>query len=78
MIQLVFCPQKFPRTTTRREWKEIYRWKRLAQKELAKHNEIYTNFINDVVTYGTGVIRYDYFDNVINPPVVIPPKQFLK
>lgn len=78
MIKLAFCSQQFPRTTTRQEWKTIDRWRRITEKELAKHNDVYMSFIDDVLTFGSATMRHNYLDKVVNPPIMIHPKQLLK
>ena len=35
-MNLYFVPSKFPRTISRAEWREIWRWKRVVEKRLAE------------------------------------------
>lgn len=71
-LALHFVPNKFPRTITRREWKEIWRWKRLAQKQLAEETE--KRMLNFIL-YGTS--HPELLDDLINPPLLVHDKQEL-
>jgi hypothetical protein len=65
---LYFVPSQFPRTITRAEWKEIWRWKRVTQKILA---EEYEKRRNDLAAFG-----HTYPDwRMISPPLLIHDKQ---
>lgn len=76
-LQLYFNPSKFPRTINRKEWKEIWRWKRVTEKDLDKHcQKMYDNF----AVYGStwpDRMRDDFLDEMINPPLVSHDKQGL-
>lgn len=75
MLSLYFNPSKFSRTITRKEWKEIYRWKRITEKKLI---EVTQEQIQNLVTYGSTVPRYmkaDIIDKIVNPPLLIHDKQ---
>jgi hypothetical protein len=75
MIKLLFVPEQFPRTIGRDEWKEIWRWKRVTERELTKAAEQQRN---DFITYGSTwptAVRERIINEMINPPVVIHDKQ---
>jgi hypothetical protein len=65
-LQLYFVPQMFPRTITRKEWKEIWRWKRVTEKKLEKELE---KQISNLVIYGCS--HPEWLDGIINPPLLI-------
>ena len=71
MIALYFNPSKFPRTITRKEWRDIWRWKRVTEKQLAIEARAQ---IESLHYYGTTMprhIRDEMLDNIINPPLLI-------
>jgi hypothetical protein len=69
-LQLYFNPALFPRTITRKEWKKIWRWKRITQKRLAEEFE--QQRLN-LIMFGTTHpdIKADMLDRMINPPLLI-------
>jgi hypothetical protein len=69
-LVLLFDPAKFPRTITRKEWKEIWRWKRMATKELKKELE---KRMHNALLYGSS--HPELWDSIINPPLLIHDKQ---
>lgn len=75
MLQLYFYPQGFPRTIGRKEWKEIWRWRRIVQKKLIEELQRQTD---NLIMYGDTLPRYmreDMYDKLINPPLLIHDKQ---
>ena len=76
-LALYFDPAKFPRTITRAEWKEIWRWKRITQKKLAEElNKQMNNFILFGSTWPDH-IRDDFIYQTTNPPLLVHDKQEL-
>jgi hypothetical protein len=74
-LKLLFVPEKIPRTITRKEWYEMWRWKRVTEKKLKEEVEKQFNFLR---TYGTTMPDYqkkDLLDKLINPPLVLGPYQ---
>lgn len=68
---LVFNPDKIPRTTTRQQWRKMWRWKRTTEKELRKRvDEAMNNFIVYGTTW-TPEMRARYLDEVVNPPILL-------
>lgn len=70
---LVFNPSRLSRSITRKEWKEIWRWKRVTERQLAKS---ISEQIQLLATYGTTMPEYmrkDMIDAIVNPPVCIYP-----
>lgn len=68
---LVFNPERLSRSINRKEWKEIWRWKRVTEKQLAKSVE---EQIGLLVAYGTTMPEYmrkDMIDVIVNPPLCI-------
>lgn len=70
---LVFNPSRLSRSINRKEWKEIWRWKRVTEKQLAKSVE---EQIGLLVAYGTTMPEYmrkDMIDVIVNPPLLMYP-----
>lgn len=70
---LVFNPERLSRSINRKEWKEIWRWKRVTEKQLAKS---ISEKIQLLATYGTTMPEYmrkDMVDVIVNPPVLMYP-----
>jgi hypothetical protein len=74
-MKLYFDQTKIKRTTTRKEWKEMHRWCRLATKELAKHEEGMIRYLADTQTdlLLFGQSRRDVMDYLANPPLLLGP-----
>lgn len=72
MIQLIFNKTAIPRTTTRKEWREIYRWKRSIEREMDNYFEAAHEAIS---LYGKDhpTLMRNYLDRATNPPVIIYP-----
>lgn len=70
---LVFNPERLSRSINRKEWKEIWRWKRVTEKQLKRSIE---EQIGLLVAYGSTMpqyIRKDMVDVVVNPPLLVYP-----
>lgn len=76
MVTLIFDRARIPRTTTREQWRAIWRWKRATEKELAKHEEEMRDRLQLLAAYGTThpELLSGYIDRMANPPVMIYPK----
>lgn len=75
MIALHFVPTKFSRATTRAEWREIDRWRRVTQKKLTEENQ---RQINDFIAFGSTMLpqaRADFLDRMTYPPLLVHSKQ---
>ena len=78
-MKLLFIVQKFPRSMTKEEWREVWRWKRLTEKKLAKNEEEMVKVWRDVAVYGIGwaKVREGIVEHLTNPPFLIPDKMEL-
>lgn len=73
MLKLFFNPSMIPRTILRKEWYDIWRWKRTVEKQLAKDAE---EARNNLITYGNTMPKYikdDLINKMINPPLLLGP-----
>lgn len=72
MIRLIFNSKAIPRTTTRDEWRKIYRWRRVTERELREAMQMK---LENVAIYGTShpEILRDFIDRAVNPPVMFYP-----
>lgn len=72
MIRLIFNKTAIPRTTTREQWRDIWRWKRETEKKLAEQA---AKHLEAVIMFGTShpEILDRYMDRATNPPVMIYP-----
>jgi hypothetical protein len=71
MISLYFVPAKFPRSITRGEWREIWRWKRVTQKKLVEAIEEERQML---ITYGSTMLpqaKADLIEHMVNPPLLV-------
>lgn len=71
MISLYFVLSKFPRTINRKQWREIWRWKRLTQKQLAVEVSKQLEMLGAYGSTTPDYIRQDMLDNMINPPLLV-------
>lgn len=72
-MRLIFDSTRIPRSTTRQEWKGIWRWKRLTEKALSKEE---AQMRENLAIYGTTLpltVKEDMYNRLINPPVIIYP-----
>jgi hypothetical protein len=78
-LTLNFVPSKFPRTLTRKEWKEIWRWKRMTEKRLdtalESQREALAIHIANCPLFGCP--HYYLLDSLVNPPLLVHDKQML-
>ncbi|WP_439392347.1 hypothetical protein ACRQ5Q_22390 [Bradyrhizobium sp. PMVTL-01] len=65
-LALVFRPEKLPRTMTRAQWRDSYRWLRKVRKELRRQAE---RDIEAAVMFGDA----RRLEHVINPPLLVIP-----
>lgn len=78
-MELIFNANRIPRTTTRKEWREMWRWKRVTTKVLRhwqeENIEVLREFHNRVLLEGSAQmrIRDNLVAELINPPLLIPP-----
>lgn len=73
MVSLYWNPSKVPRTLTREQWKECYRWVRITRKRLREELQKQQQFL---ATYGTTmpqIIKNDILDKMVNPPLLLGP-----
>ena len=71
MAKLYFDPQSLPRNTTKAKWKEIYRWKRTVERQLARVDRLKLDVLQELINYGSSI---DWItDEIINPPLILPP-----
>lgn len=74
MFRLVFDHSRIPRTTTRKEWREIDRWRRITERQVKKavaeeHELLRRNL--DMLPPET---RARMIDRMINPPLMVYPE----
>lgn len=80
-MKLVFNQDRIPRTTTREQWRKIWRWKREIEKRLSAEEAEMIEQIkaatSELVLYGTATVHTrfinDTFDHLINPPIMVFP-----
>jgi hypothetical protein len=74
MYVLIFQPHRISRVTTRKQWQDIWRWKRSTQRMLndwdEKNREVLRKHAEEVLIYGTSTLM---IEDMINPPVLIYP-----
>jgi len=70
MIQLYFNPQKFSRNMKHKEWKSIWRWKRITEKKLAEEMR---RQCNNISVYGT--THPELLDRIVNPAILMHDQQ---
>lgn len=72
-MELIFQPDRIPRTMTRQEWKEAYRWLRQTRNILKKNLEEQIHLLN---VYGNTMpdrMRNGIIDNIVYPPIIVFP-----
>lgn len=69
-LRLLFNPSSIPRTTTREEWHEMWRWKREAEKIIRAELDERTR---NLAIYGTThpEIYKTVLDELVNPPLLV-------
>lgn len=69
----VFNPSRLSRSITRKEWKEIWRWKRVTEKrlveELERQRQNFIAFHTTMPSY----MKKDIMEQMIYPPILIYP-----
>lgn len=78
MVELYFVPFKCPRTWTKAEWKENYRWVRVTRKvlkaEMEKKRAIIAEQMNNLGAFGTSHPHiYKMLNDMVNPPLIYGP-----
>lgn len=76
MLQLYFDNSKFPRTTTRKEWKEIWRWKRVTEQQLEESSKKYIEVLK--LPNLPEHIRVGLLDRIMYPPILVHDKQGMR
>jgi hypothetical protein len=78
-LKLYFVPKKLPRTWTKKQWKEAYRWVRLTEKildaQMEAQREKIARIQTDTMLYGIAwyTIKDGLIENLINPPLLMGP-----
>jgi hypothetical protein len=72
-MELLFVPEKLPRTWTKAQWKEADRWRRITQKKLAEARQ---QLMENLAVYGTTHprIRENILNELTNPPLLLGPR----
>lgn len=70
---LVFEPKRLSRSTTRQQWQEIWRWKRLIEQRLKKSIEEQVALLSIYSSSMPATIREERIDVIVNPPIFIYP-----
>ena len=70
-LQLYFVPSKVPRTITKVEWYECWRWLRVCRKKLKEQLDKEVEMLrkDDLPKH----IRDDIASKIINPPLLLGP-----
>lgn len=77
MVTLYFNPQLFPRTTTKKEWIDIWRWKRVTQNKLREEmDKAMLNYKANSNIWPEHT-KQDFINSIVNPPLLIHDKQQL-
>lgn len=71
---LVFNPSRLSRSITRKEWNEIWRWKRVTERQLARSISEQMQLLGAYGTTMPEYMRKDMIDTIVNPPVCIYPE----
>ncbi len=81
-MRLAFSQGKIPRSTTREQWLAMWRWKRITERELRKHEDEMLDLLREQTTnlsiFGNtesehvAKMRRDLIDRIVNPPLLIP------
>lgn len=74
MIRLIFQPERIPRTTTRAQWREIDRWRRVTEKRLRGWREEQSREIGQIALAGHRDLAARMAERLINPAVMIYPE----
>lgn len=74
-MKLYFNILTIPRTITREEWKRLWQWKRITEKDLQLQEEKKVNMLRrygDVMPLET---KSRMIDEMVNPPLLLGPYQ---
>ena len=72
-MQLVFDQRRIPRSTTRKEWREMDRWRRNAQRRIRERVEAQTAAFQ---VFGVNSRQGEEFmERLIRPPVLLSSHQ---
>lgn len=63
-MKVLWTPTILPRTMTRREWRDLYRWKRVEEKKLRRMETAAIRAMFD---------RNEMLDRIANPPLLVHP-----
>lgn len=63
-MKLLWLPDNLPRTMTRREWRDLNRWKRVQEKELRQAEA-------EAMKAAIALGRPDMLDRIVNPPLLV-------
>jgi hypothetical protein len=74
-MRLVFQQHKIPRSTTRQEWSEIWRWKRVTVKSLAEAEKSKFRGLHDLYVAQPAMreMAMRGMMEQVNPPIMIYP-----
>jgi hypothetical protein len=70
-MMLYFNPRQLPRSMTRQQWRNTWRWKRVTEAQLAARER---DQLKLLVTHGHIMTRRtleNILDNAINPPIYV-------
>ena len=70
-MNLYFVPSKFPRTISRAEWREIWRWKRVVEKRLAEEMQKQSAALGAFGSVMLPEARSEMIDKIVNPPLLV-------
>lgn len=74
-MEVYFNLQGFPRTLSRTEWRDIWRWKRVAKKQVEDNNAVLADTLRNSKL--PEYIKRDIIDKLVFPPLLIHDKQRL-
>lgn len=74
MLAIMLDIRRFPRSMSRKEWREIDRWRRVTQRRI---NEETARQLYNLGAYGTThpEIYRDVMERIVNPPMLMGPYQ---
>ena len=71
VIHLIFEQRRIPRTTTRKERREMDRWRRRTQREFRRNADRVVELLREADLPAN--FRLRVIDRIVNPPVMAPP-----
>lgn len=72
--RLLFIQRAFPRTTTRAEWRDIDRRRRVTEREIRKSNQATLETIRRLSAQGHVDVAAKLAEGLIDPPLMIIPE----